>query len=130
MAYSIFNKETNMWVVNDSIDINRYDFEGSPTSVKERIDEVVTKATNMGMLGEGSIDISVSNGYYDSYELNIRFYFTRTENDKERKEREERESKMKNEQSEKRKATALKRKLKKDAEFAEYERLKAKFGGI
>ena len=130
MAYSIFNKETNMWVVNDSIDINRYDFEGSPTSVKERIDEVVTKATNMGMLGEGSIDISVSNGYYDSYELNIRFYFTRTENDKERKEREERESKMRNEQSEKRKATALKRKLKKDAEFAEYERLKAKFGGI
>lgn len=130
MAYSIFNKETNMWVVNDTIEINRYDFEGSPSSVKDRIDEVVTKATNMGMVGEGSIDISVSNGYYDSYELNIRFYFTRVENDKERKEREDRELKDKNAASEKRKEAALKRKLKKDAEFAEYERLKAKFGGI
>ena len=130
MAYSIFNKETNMWVVNDSIDINRYDFEGSPSSVKECIDEVVTKATNMGMIGEGSIDITVSNGFYDSYELNIRFYFTRVENDKERKEREDREAKDKNAASEKRKEAALKRKLKKDAEFAEYERLKAKFGGL
>ena len=130
MAYSIFNKETNMWVVNDSIDINRYDFEGSPSSVKERIDEVVTKATNMGMIGEGSIDITVSNGFYDSYELNIRFYFTRVENDKERKEREDREAKDKNAASEKRKAAAERRKLKKDAEFAEYERLKAKFGGL
>ena len=130
MAYSIFNKETNMWVVNDSIDINRYDFEGSPSSVKERIDEVVTKATNMGMIGEGSIDITVSNGFYDSYELNIRFYFTRVENDKERKEREDREAKDKNAASEKRKAAAERRKLKKDAEFAEYERLKVKFGGL
>ena len=130
MAYSIFNKETNMWVVNDTIEINRYDFEGSPSSVKERIDEVVTKATNMGMIGEGSIDITVSNGYYDSYELNIRFYFTRVENDKERKEREDREAKANNAASEKRKEAALKRKLKKDVEFAEYERLKAKFGGI
>ena len=130
MAYSIFNKETNMWVVNDSIDINRYDFEGSPSSVKERIDAVVTKATNMGMIGEGSIDITVSNGFYDSYELNIRFYFTRVENDKERNIREDREAKLKNAASEKRKAAAERRKLKKDAEFAEYERLKAKFGGI
>lgn len=130
MAYSIFNKETNMWVVNDTIEINRYDFEGSPSSVKEHIDEVVTKATNMGMIGEGSIDITVSNGFYDSYELNIRFYFTRVENDKERKEREDREAKDKNAASEKRKAAAERRKLKKDAEFAEYERLKAKFGGI
>lgn len=130
MAYSIFNKETNMWVVNDTIEINRYDLEGSPSSVKDRIDAVVTKATNMGMVGEGSIDITVSNGFYDSYELNIRFYFNRVENDKERKEREEREAKYKNAVSEKRKEAALKRKLKKDAEFAEYERLKAKFGGI
>ena len=130
MAYSIFNKETNMWVVNDSIDINRYDFEGSPSSVKERIDAVVTKATNMGMIGEGSIDITVSNGYYDSYELNIRFYFTRVENDKERNIREDREAKLKNAASEKRKAAAERRKLMKDAEFTEYERLKAKFGGI
>lgn len=117
------------WTVHCELTIDRYDLEGSVDSIKTALDTVRNQAVAMGMKGEGSVDISVTNGFYDSYELEIRYYFQRYETDKERERREEDEAKHKDEAREKRKAAAEKRKLKTDPEYAEFERLKAKFGG-
>lgn len=117
------------WTVHCELTIDRYDLEGSIDSIKTALDTVRGQAVAMGMKGEGSVDISVTNGFYDSYELEIRYYFQRYETDKERERREADEAKHKDEAREKRKAAAEKRKLKTDPEYAEFERLRAKFGG-
>jgi hypothetical protein len=116
------------WVVPCELTISRYDLEGSIDSIKTALDGVRAQAVAMGMKGEGSVDISVTDGFYDGYELEIRYYFSRYETDKEREQREGKEARLKDEAKAKRKAAAQLRKMKTDPEFAEFERLKAKFG--
>jgi hypothetical protein len=127
MAFTRKN-EDGIYVVQDSISCDRYMFESDAESVKAYIDDIVEEATQKGMVGNGRFDISVSNGWYDSYELEINYEFERVENDKERTAREKIENDAKAAAAEKRRAAAAKRKLKSDPEFIEYERLRAKFG--
>lgn len=124
----VARKENGLYVVSDSFDVNRYDFDGTADQLKANIDLVVEKARAMGMVGQGTFDMEVGSDYYDGYELRIKYYFTRVENDKERAMREDVEAKVKAEKSAKRKAAAEKKKLKADAEYAEFLRLKEKFG--
>lgn len=123
----VARKENGLYVVSDSFDVNRYDFDGTADQLKANIDLVVEKARDMGMVGQGTFDMEVGGDYYDG-ELRIKYYFTRVENDKERAMREDVEAKVKAEKSAKRKAAAEKKKLKADAEYAEFLRLKEKFG--
>ncbi len=117
------------WVVSETITMDRYDLEGSIDSIKASLDEVHRRATAMGMVGEGTVDISVTNSYYDSYDVNVYFYFTRYEYPAEQERRLANEAKLKDEAKAKRQEAARKRKMKNDPEYAEFERLKAKFGG-
>lgn len=123
-------KVDGVWLVRDEFTVSRYDFDGTADDLKTRIDETVDKAREMGMVGEGRFDLSTERDYYDDYEIVITYYFDRPETDKEKATREKIEAKMKADAAAKRKKEAEKRKLKKDAEFAEYKRLKAKFKGI
>ena len=127
MAYK--NKD-GIWVVPDSIDCNRYSFDTTAESLKEYIDSIVVDAISKGMVDEGTFDFAIENSYYDSHELRVRYYFNRTENDKERSTREAAEATVKAEAAAKRKAAAEKKKLKNDAEYQEFLRLKEKFGAI
>jgi len=127
----VARKENGIYVVSDAFEVNRYDFDGTADQLKTNIDLVVEKALAMGMVGEGSFDIDTSRGYYnDDYEIKITYYFTRVENDKERGDREAAEAKVKAVAAAKRKAAAEKKKLQNDAEYAEFLRLKEKFGAI
>lgn len=118
------------WLVRDEFEVSRYDFEGTADEVKANIDLVVEKARAKGMVGEGRFDMTTVREYYDDYDIKITYDFDRMETDKEKAIREKAEAKRKADAAAKRKADAEKRKLKKDAEYAEYERLKAKFGDI
>jgi hypothetical protein len=127
----VARKENGIYVVSDSFDVNRYEFDGTADQLKANIDLVVEKASAMGMVGEGFFDMEVGSDYYDGgYELRIKYYFTRVENGKERAAREAAEAEVKAEKSAKRKAAAEKKKLKGDAEYAEFLRLKEKFKEI
>jgi hypothetical protein len=119
--------ENGIYVTNDSISCSRYSFEGTAESLKSYIDSIVEEANSKGMVGEGSFDIMMNRGYYDDYELNIAYEFYRVENDKERAIRENAEAAEKTRKAKDRKKAAEKRMLKAEAEYAEYERLKAKF---
>ena len=130
MSRTRFDKVLDMWIVDDVITCSRWSFEGKADDVKAYIDEIVAKAETMGMVGEGRFDLTTERDYYDSYEIVMTYYFERTETDKEKDTREKAEAKAKAAAAEKRKKDAEKRKLKKDAEFAEYKRLKAKFEGM
>ena len=123
----IARKENGIYVVNDSFEVNRYDFDGTADQLKANIDLVVEKARAMGMLKEGTFDVEI-NHYYHHPEIIVKYYFTRVENNKERATREAVEAKVKAEKTAKRKAAAEKKKLKDDAEYAEFLRLKEKFG--
>lgn len=126
----VARKENGIYVVGDSFDVNRYDFDGTAESVKTNIDLVVEKARAAGMVGGGSFDFEVCNSYYDGSELVVKYYFSRVENDNERVMREDAEAKAKAEKSAKRKAIAEKEKLKDDVEYVEFLRLKEKFKEI
>jgi hypothetical protein len=128
MATAYKNRE-GVWVVSEKIEMNRYDLEGSIDTIKTALDLVRERATAMGMVGEGTVDISVTNSYYDSYDMEVEYYFVRYENDKERDRRLANEALLKDEAKAKRKEAAAKKKLKADPEYAEFERLKAKFSG-
>ena len=118
--------ENGVYVTYDSISCSRYSFEGTAESLKAYIDSIVEEANSKGMIGDGIFDIS--GGYYnDDYELEVTYKFDRLENDKERATREKAEAVEKDRKAKDRKKAAEKRKLKADAEYAEYERLKAKF---
>jgi hypothetical protein len=123
------NKD-GIYVKYDKIDCNRYSFDGTADAVKAYIDSVVDDACAKGMVGEGCFDFELSRGYYDSYELNVTYGFERVETDKERSTREAAEAKVKADAAAKRKAAAEAKKLKADAEYAEFLRLKEKFGAI
>ena len=119
--------ENGVYVTYDSISCSRYSFEVTAESLKTYIDSIVEEANAKGMVSDGSFDIKVDRGYYDDYELSIEYAFKRVENDKERATREKAEAAEKDRKAKDRKKAAEKRKLKTDAEYAEYERLKAKF---
>lgn len=123
-------KVDGVWLVRDEFVVNRYDFDGTADEVKACIDLAVDKARAMGMVGEGRFDLATERDYWDSFEIVMTYYFDRLENEKEKANREKIEAKAKADAAAKRKKAAEKRKLKKDAEFAEYERLKAKFEGM
>jgi hypothetical protein len=119
-----------VYVVSDSFDVDHYSFEGTADQIKAFLDNTVARATEMGMVGEGRFDFDITQDYYDSYDLTVKYYFDRRENDRERERREKAEAKRKADAAEKRKKTAEKKKLKADAEYAEFLRLKEKFKQI
>jgi hypothetical protein len=126
-AYKAVNGE---WVVSERISMSTSELEGSVDEIKAALDAVRDRAAAMGMVGEGRVDISVSSGYYNNdYDLEIEYYFIRAENTVERDDRLAREARIKDEAKAKRKAAAEKKRMKADAEYVEYERLRAKFGG-
>lgn len=123
--------ENGIYVNYDKVTCERYSFEGTAENVKAYIDEVVEKAKEKGMVGEGRFDFSVGRGYYDNdYELDVTYEFDRVETEKEKATREKAEARRKEDAAKKRKATAEAKKLKADAEYAEFLRLKEKFGAI
>lgn len=124
-------KENGVYVVRETMEVNRYSFDGTADEVKAYVDEVVEKARAKGMVGEGRFDFDLERGYYDDdWEMKVTYDFDRTENDKERATREKAEAIAKEVAAEKRKKAAEARKLKKDAEYAEFLRLKEKFGDV
>lgn len=123
--------ENGIYVNYDKINCDRYSFESTAERVKEYIDSVVEKANKSGMVGEGRFDFSVGRGYYgDDYDLAITYEFDRVETEKEKFTRENAAAKLKADAAKKRKANAEKKKLKADAEYAEFVRLKEKFSAI
>jgi hypothetical protein len=123
-------KENDIYVVRDVIQVNRYDFDGTAEDLKRNIDLIVDKARAKGMVGEGRFDFDPTRGQYcDDYEPEVAYHFDRVENDREKEKREKAEAKVKEEAAIKRKKAAAARKLKKDAEYAEFLRLKEKFEG-
>lgn len=124
--------EDGVYVNYDKITCDRYSFEGTAERVKAYIDEIVEKAKEKGMVGEGRFDFSVCRGYYDYYDddLNVIYKFDRVETEKEKATREKAEARRKEAAAKKRKKTAEKKKLKNDAEYAEFLRLKEKFKEI
>ena len=124
-----YKNKDGIYVNYACITCDRYSFEGTAESVKDYIDTVVEKAKEKGMVGEGRFDFTAVRGYYgDDYELDIKYEFERVETEKEKVTREKAEEKAKAEKSAKRKTAAEKKKLKADAEYAEFLRLKEKFG--
>ena len=123
----IARKVDGVWLVRDEIGLNRYDLDGTIEEVTACLNLVKEKAVSLGMTDEGRLDFDVGSDFYGGYELRVRYYFDRSENDKERATREKAEAAEKDRKAKERKKAAEKRKLKADAEYAEYERLKAKF---
>ena len=119
--------EDGIYVIRDSINMDRYSMEGSVESMIEYLNNIRQQAVDRGMVGEGSVDFSTSRGYYDSVELEVTFDFDRTETEKERIKREQAEAKA---AEDKKAEAARKRQLKKDAEYLEFQRLKKKFGDV
>lgn len=122
-------KENGIYVVRESLVVDRYDFDGTADQLKDNIDLVVEKARAKGMVGEGYFDLDVVVEYYDNTNLEVTYNFDRIETDKEKATREAQEAKRKEEATARRKKAAEARKLKKDAEYAEFLRLKEKFEG-
>ena len=129
-------KENDVYVVSDKLTISNYSLVGTLDNVIKELESVRRMATDMGMVGEGSLDISTEcgggyGGYYDNdYETVITYHFDRLENAKEKAIREKVEALERGRAAAKRKATAEKKKLKTDAEYAEFLRLKEKFGAL
>lgn len=119
-----------VYVVSAQLTVDRYSLEGNLDNVIKELENVRKMATDMGMVGEGSLDISTEGGYYDDTIIVITYYFDRAENEKEKAAREAAAAKAKDEAAKKRKATAEAKKLKADAEYAEFLRLKEKFGAL
>lgn len=123
-------KENGIYVVRESLVVDRYDFDGTADQLKDNIDLVVEKARVKGMVGEGYFDFDVVRECYDDYyNLEVTYNFDRIETDREKATREAQEVKVKEEATARRKKAAEARKLKKDAEYAEFLRLKEKFEG-
>jgi len=114
---SISNKEITPYVVQDCLVMKSLD--SSAENLKDKIDNVVTLANSKGMVNAGSF-------YFSACELNdgeivARYYYYRSETDKEQRKRLNEEMKIKN-------AGTLIAKTKKDKEYAHYLRLHKKFG--
>jgi len=123
-------KENGIYVVRETMEVSRYEFDGTAEDLKRNIDLIVERANAKGMINEGRFDFDLERGYYDDdYEIKVAYNFNREENDKEKATREKIEAKLKEDVAAKRKKAAEARKLKKDAEYAEFLRLKEKFEG-
>lgn len=122
-----FKNAAGIYVNWDKITCNRYSFEGTAEDVKAYIDEVVKAAEAKGMVSEGRFNISTTRGYYDDWETNIVYEFEREETEKEKATRDKAEAKRKEAAAAKRRANSEMKKLKADAEYAEFLRLKEKF---
>ena len=120
--------EDGVYVVRAELTVDRYSLEGNLDYVIKELESVRKQATDMGMVGEGSLDISTDSGYYNDTNIMITYYFDRAEDEKEKAAREAAEVKAKDDAAKKRKATVEAKKLKTDAEYAEFLRLKEKFG--
>ena len=106
--------EDGIYLKREHLLCDRSSFEGSAESAKAYIDSIVKKAKEEGMVGEGRFAFYPVPVYYEGeYELNIYYEFDRLETEKEKEKRE--------------KAAAQTKKLKADAEYAEFLRLKEKF---
>ena len=117
------------WTVGAELVVDRYNFEGTIEQIKAKLDTVREEALALGMRGEGYVDMSASRGYYgDDYDLEIVYRFNRLETEEERARREDLERRDREAAKAKRRAAAEKKRLKEDPEYAEFERLKAKFG--
>ena len=90
-----YRNENGIWVVCDRFNVNRDDFEGTPDRIKANIDLIVEKARKLGMVSEGSFDISIRSYEYGYEEVEIEFVFERTETDRERAAREKAEAEEK-----------------------------------
>lgn len=113
--------EDGIYVNRDCLVCDRWSFEDSAESVKAYIDSIVEKAKEKGMVGDGRFHFSPASGYYEGeYVLDVYYLFDRVETEKEKEKRKEAAAA-------KRKATAEKKRLKADAEYAEFLRLKEKF---
>ena len=123
-------KENGIYVVRESMEVSRYEFDGTAEDLKRNIDLIVERAKTKGMINEGQFDLDLTRGQYSNdYDIKVTYDFERTENEREKASREKIEAKMKEDASKKRKKAAEARKLKKDAEYAEFLRLKEKFEG-
>lgn len=125
-------KENGIYIVSDKLFVERYNMEGNIGSVIEELESIREIAVGMGMVGEGDLDFSLERDGYEENEcmIVITYYFNRVENENEKTIREKVEAKLKAEAAMKRKVVAEKKKLKADAEYAEFLRLKEKFGAL
>ena len=125
-----YKNRNGVWVVADELAVNKYELEGTIDEVKAVLDNVRAQAVAMGMVGDGRLDFNARRGYYDDdYEVEVYYYFDRLETEAERLKRVKAEDLRKEEAKLKRQLAAEKKKQKTDPEYAEFERLKAKFGG-
>lgn len=119
-----------IYVNYDKVSCDRYRFDGTAESVKAYIDEIVEKAKEKGMVGEGRFDFSISRAYYDDYEFTVDYEFERVETEKEKAAREKAATRAKEEAAKNRRIAAEKKKLKENSEYIEFLRLKEKFKDI
>jgi hypothetical protein len=124
-------KENGIYIVSDKLTVERYNMEGNIYSIIEELQNIRDMAVDMGMVNEGNLDITTERDDYSDYsEIVITYCFDRVENEKEKAIREKAEAKVKKDAAAKRKATTEAKKLKADAEYTEFLRLKEKFGAI
>ena len=124
-----FKDKNGIYISSDKIVLDKHMIQGSIESAKKYLDEIHEKAISMGYVSDGTLELDASRGYYDDdYEVSIVYSFFRLENAKERVQRENQEADMKEKAAAKRKKAAEDRKKKQDPEYAEFQRLKAKFG--
>jgi hypothetical protein len=126
----VTRKENGIYVKYDNFELSIDNFDGTADVLKAAIDSAVEKAKKMGMVKEGTFSFEARNSYYDGLEVVVYYSFWRTENEKERAIREAAELKEKERKAKRRKIAAEKKKLKDDAEYAEFLRLKEKFKEI
>ena len=121
-------KENGLYIVRDKLTVSPYSMEGTIDNIIKELESARRMAVDMGMVGEGSLDITTERDYYsDDSLIVITYYFDRVENEKEKTTREKAEIKEKEVAAAKRKAKAEAKKLKDDLDYAEFLRLKEKF---
>ena len=64
-------KENGIYVVRETMEVDRYGFDGTADELKANIDLIVEKARAMGMVGEGRFDFELGRSYYNEYKLNV-----------------------------------------------------------
>ena len=117
----IMAKQTDRILVRDKLNIDQYTLEGTITDIKKNLDMVASEATKKGMVGEGYLEMTVTQ-YYDCGELGIEFRFNRYETDLEYNDR---QARLKAQRTKKREEV----KKKKEADYQKYLELKAKYEG-
>jgi len=123
-----YRKEDGLYIVRDKLTVSPYSMEGTIDNIIKELESARRMAVDMGMVGEGSLDITTERDYYsDDSLIVITYYFDRVENEKEKTTREKAEIKEKEVAAAKRKAKAEAKKLKDDLDYAEFLRLKEKF---